>query len=452
MIEACLENIRQTSFIPFWTGSQEVTPHEELRRLFSETRANDRRARQMLDSAATRASRESFEIQFRAESRDHFGHTVSDTLWIVLREGHEWDEVIKDAWVGFESENPWHLTDNALKVLKWIQGAKNTGDFVPENRIGSQAFLRGAGSYSRVGSYVKEICLKTPHQVKMEKNGGWPANLKLTLVDEEKENQASKRVLDNPVFPYRMKKRDKDASRAYIQMIEDLVLNRDFDSNVQSCILFEIHSRAELVHALPAVATDARLTPYELKEFLGDLRLARGLRPAATLEDEAGTGWLLGATLENGWTWELVKGSILEARNRRDPAETYSLSANAAKILNWIWNLHDNEIDMGMTPCVESAARDQIGFETLDYEQNSKAVLQLLIEEINEKTPYSFGLIPWYSHPRDQHRILMRRKEDLDTQITRMIQIRGLEKGVGLSAAVIEEALRELWDKGVSLS
>ena len=159
VIKAGLENVRQTSFIPFWTGSHEVTPVDQLRMLFSETRANDRRVRQMLEVAAAHASRDSFELQFRPESRNRFGHTVSNTLWIVLKDGYEWDDVIKEAWTGFENENPWFLTDNALKVLKWIESPKNTRDFVPENRIGSQAFLLGTGSYSRIGSYVKEICL-----------------------------------------------------------------------------------------------------------------------------------------------------------------------------------------------------------------------------------------------------------------------------------------------------
>ena len=211
VIEAALEKVRQTSFIPFWTGSYEVTPDEQLRKLFSKARANDRRVRQMLEKAAEKASRDSFDMQFRPESRNRFGHNVSDTLWIVLKDGYEWDDVIKDAWAGFESENPWFLTDNALKVLKWIESPKNTGDFVPENRIGSQAYLLGTGSYSRIGSYVKEICLKTPQRIKIEKSGGWHGSYKLTLLDEEEEekkvlrsrrnelrDQIKKRIVEDP--------------------------------------------------------------------------------------------------------------------------------------------------------------------------------------------------------------------------------------------------------------
>jgi hypothetical protein len=451
VMKAALENVRQTSSIPFWCGSHEVTPQEQLRRLFSETRANDRKVMQMLEKAAELSSRDSFEIQYRPESRNHNGNNISNTLWIILKDGYEWDDVIKDAWAGFESENPWFLTDNALKVLKWIKSPKNTGDFVLENRIGSQASLLGTGSYSRIGSYVKEICLKTPHHIKMEKTGGWHGSYKLTLMDKKKEDVAQT-ASDNPIFPYRMEKKEPNASQAYTRMIEDFVLKGDFDDDAECCILFEIHSRAELVRALPAVAADAKQTPYELKQFLGDLRLPRGLRPAATLDDEAGVGWLLGAGPEKGWTWERVKESIMEIRDRKDPCETYGLSRKAGKILNWIWSLHDNEIKMGMTPCVENAARDQIGIEKLDYDQNSKVILQFLIEEINEKTPYALRMIPWHEYPRGQHRILIRKKENQDDVIIRMIQIRGLEKNVALSASVVEKAIQDLWVKGIPLT
>jgi hypothetical protein len=449
VIKQALENLRQISFIPFWFVSHEVTPQKELRKLLTETRSNDRRVRQILEKAAERASRDSFEMQFRTESRNRFGHSVSDTIWIVPKEGYEWGDVLKDAWDGLENVNPWFLTDNALKILKWIQGPKNKGDFVSGKLIGSQACLLGTGSYSHIENYVKEICLKTPHHVKIEKTGEWQGRYKISLIDKIEDED--RYTHDNPVFPCRISKRDLDASSTYTRMIEDLVLKGEFPDDASCCILFEIHSRAELVRVLPAMANDESLTPYKLNKFLEDVRLPRGLRPAATLDDEASVGWLLGAALEEGWTWELAMESIHETRDRKDPAKTYGLSADAAKLLNWIWDLHDSEIQMGMTPCVESASRDRIGIKDLQYNQNSETTLQLLIDEINEKTSYQLRLMPWSHYSSKEHRILIRRKDDLDAQITRMIQIRGLEKNVALSEAQIGEALQCLWANGKPL-
>lgn len=449
VVKQALENVRQISFIPFWLVSHEVTPQKELRKLLTETRSNDRRVRQMLEKAANRASRDSFEMQFRAESRNCFGHSVSDTLWIVLKDGYEWYDVVKDAWAGVENANPWFLTDNALKILKWIQGPKNKGDFVSGKIIGSQASLLGTGSYSNIEHYLKEIRLKTSHHVKIEKTGEWQGRYKISLIDKiENEDRYTH---DNPVFPCRISKRDPDASSTYARMIEDFVLEGEFPDDATCCILFEIHSRAELERVLPAMANDESLTPNKLEKFLEDVRLPRGLRPAATLDNEARVGWLLGAALEEGWTWELATASIQETRNRKDPAKTYGLSADAAKLLNWIWDLHDSEIHMGMTPCVESASRDRIGIKDLQYHQNSETTLQLLIDEINEKTSNQLRLMPWSHYSSKEHRVLIRQKDDLDAQITRMIQIRGLEKNVALSEAQIGEALQCLWTNGKSL-
>lgn len=33
-VEAAIEDLRQTSFIPFWKGAIDVSPHDELRALF----------------------------------------------------------------------------------------------------------------------------------------------------------------------------------------------------------------------------------------------------------------------------------------------------------------------------------------------------------------------------------------------------------------------------------
>jgi hypothetical protein len=449
VIKQALENLRQISFIPFWFVSHEVTPQEELRKLFTETRSNDLRVRQMLEKAAERASRDLFKIQFRASSRNHFGHVLSDTLWIIPKDGYEWGDVIVDAWTGVENVNPWLLTDNALKILKWIQSPKNTGGFVSEKLIGSQACLLGVGSYSRIECYGREISLKTPHRVKIEKTWERQAKYKISLADKKEDK--GRYAHDNPVFPYCLSKRDPDASSTFARMVEDLVLEREFQDDVTFCALFEIHSRVELVRALPAIATDESLTPYKVDRFLKDVRLPRGLRPAAILDDEASVGWILGAVLEDGWTWQRAKESIHEKRNRVDPAKTYGLSADAAKLLNWIWGLHDSEIQLGMTPCVESAASDRIGIKDLQYNQNSETNLQLLIEEINEKTSYQLRILPWNHYSSKEHRILMRRKDDIDAQIIRMIQIRGLEKNIALSEAQIGEVLQRLWTNGTHL-
>jgi hypothetical protein len=449
VVEAAIDNLRQMSFSPFWRSKIEVTPYDKLHALIRDSRVNDVRLEKILESAANKRSCGSFDIEVSTKNRYANGDYERPSMWIILKNGHEWSDAIKDAWFGIESANPWFLSDNALKLLEWINGQKNTGDFIPEKRLGAQADLRGSGSYSLITEYVREIGLKTPHTVQMERSRTYGGDYKLKLIPNDECPTSEK--FSNPVFESMISRHEKESLDAYVHMLEELVLDGEF-GDAECCILFDIHSRTDLLKALPDLANREDFTPNSLSEFLKGIRLPRGLKVAASLSDQANEGWRMGAVLEEGWTWEEAKESVREERDRNDPCMTYGLSSNAGKILTWIWSLHDDEIHMGMTPCVENAARDQIGVGKLDYDQNSKVILQLLIEEINEKTPYSLSIIPWHEYPRGQHRILMRKKENPEAEITRMIQILGLEKNVALSASIVEKAIQDLWGRGVSLT
>jgi hypothetical protein len=91
-----------------------------------------------------------------------------------------------------------------------------------------------------------------------------------------------------------------------------------------------------------------------------------------------------------------------------------------------------------------------LGIEGLYYECNSGVILDLLVEEINEKTNYALRLIPWQKYNSEHHRILVRRKPEGDDDLVRRIQVRGLDKGVQLSAENVHEMLEKLWSSGLS--
>lgn len=230
---------------------------------------------------------------------------------------------------------------------------------------------------------------------------------------------------------------------AYSRMLEDYVLSKDCGDG-QPCVLFDIHSRGELIRALPDIKAHENTSPENVKDFLKRVRLARGLKVAATMSDLAEEGWRLGAVAEDGWSWDRVRESIRQARSRKDPRSAYGLSDGAARIVEWIWNLHDHEVAQGLTPCVEDAASEQMGIEGLEYEQNSGTLLEVLIDEINQKAPLHLRLLPWSSYARKHHRILVK-EVDPDADLVRRIQMHGAGKGVSLSAQEVENMLSQLW-------
>ncbi len=448
--DAALEKLRQTSFVPFWKPAIHVTPCDEMAEVYNETRTGEGRVKEILKEALSRRSFKSFVLELQDRERDHYGNERLPSIVAVLRDGSEWDQVFKEAWAGVEKANESCLTDNALRLLDWIRGPKNTGNLLPVNKVGSQAGLRGTGSYAEIRTFLEEIALKCPYELDFEVTSSWSdRRVRAQLHPKRTEERPAKH--DNPVFSGKILRSDRSDFEAYARMLEDHVLGSNLD-DTELCVLFSIHSRSELVRCLPNLKDCEDAEPRAFLKFLEKVIVARGLRVAATLKDHAGAGWILGAVLENGWTWERAKESIREQRNRQDPRRSYGLSEKAAKILEWIWSLHDHEMEMDMTPPVEPAARERIGIEHLDSDRNSRVVLELLIEEINERTPYLLRLIPWKDYARDYHRILVRKKSNREDDLVREIQILGIEKGVCVEAADARAALKGLWNPPASAS
>lgn len=103
-----------------------------------------------------------------------------------------------------------------------------------------------------------------------------------------------------------------------------------------------------------------------------------------------------------------------------------------------------------MTPIVEDSARKWIGIEFPWNQENAAVYLQLLIDEINERTDYELRLQPWREYAQVKSRICVRRKP---TQMDRLvIQLRQIsaERGKELGDAEARSAIECLLSAGHS--
>lgn len=439
-VRAAIENFRQTSLVPFWKDTLNVTPEAEIRQLFGKSRMEAGPVRNLLDHALAAFAASSFRLEVREVSRSYGEPAL--TIQVVLGKGGEWDQAFRDAWQGIPNPNEWCLSDNAVRLLGWIRGSKNTGGFVDQNRIGKQAGLRGEWSYSRIETYLGEIAFKSPYRVDVEKPSRHASEYKLKLGTKEDQKRSADRV--NPVFDGEVVRAPRESVEAFARMLETYVNGTGLVGD-RHCVLLDIHSRDELRRVFPDLTRHDNTSPSDMRKFLERVRLAPGLSVAATLSDDAGGGWRIGAALEEEWTWEGARESIKRKWERKDPRQAYGISDRAARIVEWIETLHENEMEDRMTPCVEPVAKEQMGIEHLAYEQNSGALLEVLVEEINDRTPYLLRLIPWTICSRIQHRILVK-KRDPDGNLVRQIQVRALDKGIALPAKVVEDALVRLWN------
>jgi hypothetical protein len=122
----------------------------------------------------------------------------------------------------------------------------------------------------------------------------------------------------------------------------------------------------------------------------------------------------------------------------------YSLSPHGLALLRWIVYLHSNEYLLGMTPPLEDNLKGNIGIETELGESNVRVYIELLVEEINEKTDFVLRTVGWQYYSSEETRILVKKKEALLEGVVRAVQFLGLSRNRFLGADKVREAIRRL--------
>ena len=163
--DAILSHIRQISKINFWADSLEFNLNEwDLASLLGLPKDHGRSAKTLIAMfKKARRDYDSFAVDVRTgETRDPNSVQIS----IRVKDGFEWHDVWEEAWRFAQTPNPHCLTDNALKLLRWVRSEKNTGELTEKNKIGRQANLRG--SYRDLEDYFKEIQAKVQPRLVVE--------------------------------------------------------------------------------------------------------------------------------------------------------------------------------------------------------------------------------------------------------------------------------------------
>src|SRR5262249_14397127 len=114
----------------------------------------------------------------------------------------------------------------------------------------------------------------------------------------------------------------------------------------------------------------------------------------------------------------------------------------AAKLLEWIEKLPDDKKLLGrVTPIVEDSARKWIGIEFPWNWQNAAVYLQLLIDEINERTSYELKLQPWREYNEVKSRITFRKKPVRIDSIATQLCLIAAEQGKYLDSAEVRKTI-----------
>jgi hypothetical protein len=179
-----------------------------------------------------------------------------------------------------------------------------------------------------------------------------------------------------------------------------------------------------------------------IAEFLGTVPLNESVEHAYDFRDGVPC-WYFALRPKTDWKTSL---SAIEAELAQPClAERLGISADAAKLIEWIESLRHDELLGCYTPIVEDECERRIGIESpWDDDENFPAYLQMLVDEINEKTDYRLRVQPWKRYASFKSRIRVgREKPDLDDVLQRLRSI-AWARGITLDAARTRNTLERL--------
>jgi hypothetical protein len=443
---AVLDVIRQPRKIDFWSGTFTACYYvSELRSLLKAGEDVKLPEGRLLKAVkGVRKDFRTFEVKVQ-DKEEQYGRGVDGfEIEIKLREGCEWREAWEEAWSFAEKRNDHCLSDNALRTYLWAKGPKNTGKTIDQNKIGAQAKLRG--TYSYIEDHLREIQLKAEPGIRWQraKGSGWHGALRIWF-----EPGGSVYYNYGPLNPglgldvSNVTHGELERFRAWLY---EEMFKPDFPNGDEWVGVFDLRTRKALKAAFSRLP--ASCGRYGgLPDFFKAVRLIDGVDLRCSFEDGGGP-WLVVCQPHEGISWRALKEK-LAAKNADIPLDKkYRLSRDALALLKWILELRTEECSHQMTPPVEDILEKDIGIEAEYVEENTRALIEVLIEEINEQTDFRLRAVPWRKLGDVGTRILVKKKEVSLDRVVRAIQAFGLTQNRLLSSDKVKTTVNGLISGG----
>jgi hypothetical protein len=218
----------------------------------------------------------------------------------------------------------------------------------------------------------------------------------------------------------RFSKQDLDDARAtiYKNLID---LN---PTGSEPIYVLTISSRHELQRCFPHVSSRRSNV---LVEFFSAISFNKTLRRGYDFREKVPVWTVTLVPVDN---WPTTLAAIREDLARPGLQERFGLTDEAAKLLEWVENLPDDKKMLNrVTPIVEDAATKFIGIKCPWSQENAPVYLQLLVDEINERTNYNLTVHPWRDFGQVKSRIVIKYKataiEGVVSQLRQIAALRG---------------------------
>ena len=185
----------------------------------------------------------------------------------------------------------------------------------------------------------------------------------------------------------------------FVARVHEMVLSREDLAGHSSLVLLKTSLRADLIRCLG----EGLPWDHKLCEFLDAVRLI-GMHLRWDLDDHAPV-WRIWLNPYRDLDWAQVR-EMISKRLAEEPSEDkYGLCPDAAKLFDWLRSLDPADFEYGLTPVVEDAWQNEIGIESSWEEKNHSLLIELLCEEISQKTGRRARPRPWHHWGDIQTRI-----------------------------------------------
>jgi len=444
-----VDTIRNTTHFCFW--STEIRDHLDstaARRILGMQKDDQRSYYRIIQEAAQTVNKQAKTYEITIQGND-YNDTISG-MTIIRLKGKEWKDVQDEVWKDSSLANPRRITDPSLKLFAWFREYTPSEDWLSETTISWKAGFKGRQGL--VGSLLHELQSKlAPHFHFEERGSRWDRKNPISYlirIDPEASIETplvTKSIPSslNPVFENHLHYFTKQDIDAWTDFIYDHLL-KSTPSGLDPVYVYWVDTAEELARVFPGLSPSGYSSGgSKLAEFFQSLRII----PEIVMEydfDDGSDAWYLRVLPQENWKDTLK--AIEDLRSKPTLKQRYGLNSHSAKLLEWIKGLTQKEFLQEWTPVVEDALEKEIGIKCPWNDRNFSAYIQLLIDEINDKTPYDLKIQPWKDYSDWKTRIRVRKKESEESKIIQQIQFYGLQQGKLLKEQRIKELLTQLLD------
>lgn len=430
-----LDVVRQHPRFHFTTESvSEYVDSASIRRSMGFSKDDRRDLVSMLQGACRRLNARLKCFQIVIEPWGGNEHRVNASLTNSV----EWADAIAEAWSFSATPNDFYLTDAGFALLEYVRSGDVEKGFVTEQSLSHR--LGFHGRLDVIEPHFDEVILKAGVGLKFEKKGGrWGAEKPMYRLWTEPLPKVPPVVIGiNPVFELTFGKlRATDVDIARKVTCATLIAHDQFDA--EAIPLVAISSRCELLRVFPNLKLEK--ASNTLFSIFSSLTLG-GLQVGCDLREEVDV-WTVTVGPEK--TWAIALAEIRNEMNQPPLAGRYGIGPEAAKLLHWIVTLPQSKRLLGrVTPVVEDAAPEWIGIKCPWSEENTSVYLRLLIDELNDRTPYRLELVPWMECGRRKSRIVVGRKKGQAEQALTLLRQMSAARGIPWDEEVAHRAIEAL--------